>query len=183
MPTLKVKNNGVWEKVAGGGSDWSNILVVTINTAINLASHSASEIVSAIESGKSVCAVLPEYNMVLNQYSTESNENWVCLYSVQVANGNVGVTTAIISNDKTVTYESGGVVGVPPLYFSNITVGQVLTVSEDKKPVWADAPSGIPSGGTVGQVLTVGEDGKPMWGDAPSGGNSDSLPAAEEVEL
>lgn len=41
----------------------------------------------------------------------------------------------------------------------------------------------LPSGGTPGQVLTMGEDGKPMWGDAPSGGNSDSLPAAEEGEF
>lgn len=182
MPTLKVKNNGVWEKVAGGGgSSESNTLVVTISTATKLASHSASEIVAAVKSGKSVCAVCLEDNIVLNQYNPESNENSVEFYSVNVTNGNINTTIAVIANDKTVLYEAEGVVGVPPLYFSNIMAGQVLTVGENKKPVWADAPNCIPSGGTVGQVLTIGDDGKPVWTYASNGGGD--LPAAEEVEF
>lgn len=184
MSVLKVRHNGEWIKVPGGGSGESNTLVITISTATNLASHSASEIVTAIESGKSVCAVLPEYNMVLNQYDPESNENYVCLYSVQSTNGNVSTTVAVISNDKTVTYESGVVVGVPSLYSSNIIAGQVLTVGKDKKPVWADVPNCIPSSGTVGQVLTIGVDGKPVWANVTSGnGGNDTLPAAEEGEF
>lgn len=41
--------------------------------------------------------------------------------------------------------------------------------------------SSLPSGGTAGQVLTMGEDGKAVWADAPTGGGS--IPSAEGVEF
>jgi hypothetical protein len=155
MPTLKVKNNGVWEKVAGGGSSGgsdSSVLIVTLDTDTMTASHSASEVYTATTNGKMVFAkstLGAMYNLFM---SAEEGAGFSTTVVESGDSDNFAESTYVfLLNDKTFSFASQKI-------------------------------NGIPSGGTAGQVLTVGEDGKPVWVDAPSG-SSIELPFAEEVEF
>lgn len=189
MATLKVKNNGVWERVSGGGSSpVSDRLIVTIDAATMTASHSASEICEAKTAGKFVYATVAQSGATLSLFSCSEADESLGVSSKVFFISSTFVETdktahmlyMMVADDKTVTYEQRILVGLPSVG----TAGQVLAVGEDGNPVWENAPSNIPSGGTTGQVLTIGEDGNIVWANVTGGnGGNNTLPAAEEVEF
>ena len=157
MPTLKVKNNGVWERVAGGGSNSiSDRLIVTIDAVTMTASHSASEIGEAKTAGKFVYAMITQSGATLPLFSySEGNED------LGVPNKAFFTSSTFVETDNTASM----------LY---MMVADDKTVTYEQRMV-----SGLPSGGTAGQVLTIGEGGSFVWADAPNGG--ETLQAAEEL--
>lgn len=130
----------------------SEVLIVTVDTVDTVdtetmtASHSASEIYAAVTAGLLVIVRNGNLTMTLDRVS-ETEAVFITAFTIDgaVLGGNI-----VIANDKTVTMESNGIIGVP-------------------------------AGGTAGQVLTMGEDGKAVWADAPSGGGSGNVPSAEGV--
>ena len=136
MPTLKVKNNGVWERVSGGssgGSVDSSVLIVALDTDTMTASHSASEVYAATTNGKMVFAkstLGAMYNLFM---SAEEGAGFSTTVVESGTSDNFAESTYVfLLNDKTFSFESQKI-------------------------------NGIPSGGTTGQVLTMGTDGKPAW--------------------
>lgn len=147
MPTLKVKNNGVWKKVAGGGSGG---LVVTFNVANLTASHSASEIYTVVTAGTVVIGLLEGDNLTLNLLT--ATETQAVFHAPITEDGNANSVILIVADDKTLTFNQEKAIGVP----SGGTTGQVLTIGVDGKPVWANVTSG--NGGN--DTLPAAEEGE-----------------------
>jgi hypothetical protein len=141
MPTLKVKNNGVWERVMGGSgnvSTESGSLIVNLDTKTMTASHGASEIYNAIQSGKIVSA-MSDSNMMYNIFMY-SPENIIFIMTV-VESGNIDnyaeATYVFLSNDKNFSFASQKINGLP----NGGTVGQALTIDTNGNPVWSTVSS------------------------------------------
>jgi hypothetical protein len=159
-----------WKEPVGGNID-NNTLIVNIDFANMTCSHSASEIIAAVSSGKVVFAMPSSLmqGLTFNLYGIDESTNLVAFHVPVNEDGFVATIIITVNEDKTIEITDEKTIGVP----SGGTEGQVLTADANGKPVWSDAPNGLPSGGTPGQVLTMGSDGNPVWA------NPEVLPSAE----
>lgn len=124
MPVLKVKVNGEWVNVAGGGNidsgAESNVIIVQIDETNNTANMSSSEIEAAINEKKIVFAItslnndIYHYNdqiIIINSSSgtTSTQSSFVLIKATETS---ITSNYVYIDELKNVTYEIIDVTGV-----------------------------------------------------------------------
>jgi hypothetical protein len=182
MPTIKVKQNGVWKVISTAGNnsnvkDYSTV-VITYDSSTMLASLNSLDIFNLALEGR---------NIVLNSDEIiypliEATENLISFAVTTIGDDISGTVYITIDNNKQVTkiINKGITVPVPTKKDTN----KILSVGTDNNAQWIDIPSGSGSSSVYIQDeepenASVGS----LWLDTDEENDRFNVPSAEGVEF
>lgn len=151
MPTLKVKQNGVWKVISTAGNSNSakdySAIIVTYDTTTMIASLNSIDIFNLVNEGRNI--VLNSEGVIYSLISIE--ENLASFFVTTVGDEISGTVYITIDNNKQV-----------------------------KKIIYKGTTIPVPTKNDTNKVLSVGIDNSIQWINPPSGGGSSVYMQDEE---
>lgn len=154
MPTLKVKQNGVWKVISTAGNSNSakdySAIIVTYDTTTMIASLNSIDIFNLVNEGRNI--ILNSEGVIYSLISVE--ENLASFFVTTVGDEVSGTVYITIDNNKQV-----------------------------KKIIYKGTTIPIPTKNDTNKILSVGTDNNVQWINAPSGGGSSEGESSSSIQI